>query len=119
MRSVANGLKTFFEGFDLPAYTRDNIPDDVTLPYITYDLTEPHWDTQGNLSCQVYYPKQYLDELLEKADEILAAIGEGVKIKTESGYLVLRINSKDRMSDSFSESVYILLTINSYHLPGE
>ena len=35
MYKAAAALKTFFSGFDLPAYTVDSVPDNAQLPYIT------------------------------------------------------------------------------------
>lgn len=119
MKETAETLKSFFRGFGIPAYARNKIPDEVTIPYITYDLTEPRWNEQGNASCQVYYPKDQLEELLTKADEILSAIGEGVKIEMPGGYLCLYVDSRDGMSDDQSESIYIAMSINAYHLPGQ
>ena len=35
MYNTAAALKTFFSGFDLPAYQEGTVPEDVQLPYIT------------------------------------------------------------------------------------
>lgn len=119
MKEVAAKLKLFFSGFGLPAYARNDIPDEVDLPYIAYDLIVPRWDVQGNISCQVYYPKNQLEDLLTTADEIRAAIGPGLEITLSNGYLMLYLaNQSENMSDEYSESVYIPLIINAYHLPG-
>ena len=121
MRDVTAKLKLFFSEFDLPAYARNDIPDKVTLPYIAYDIVEPRWDVPANASCQVYYPKKNLADLLEKADEILAAVGLGLKIILPGGYLMIYLGDiqGNQISDTYSESIYITFTINAYHLPGE
>ena len=121
MKAQAAQLKLFFSGFSLPAYARQSIPDTVTLPYIAYDLIEPRWDQQANMSCQVYYPKEQLEELLTKADEIKAAIGQGKQITLTNGYLMIYLdNVQDQtLTDEYSQSAYISLIINAYHLPGE
>ena len=77
MINTAQTLKTFFGSFDLPAYTLESIPDEVELPYISFLLSEPDWDTQTDTYCQVWYPKNQLGDLLTKADQIAAAIGTG------------------------------------------
>ena len=120
MKQLAAKLKLFFSGFGLPAYARHSIPDEVNLPYIAYDLTEPRWNEQGNLSCQVYYPKNQLEELLTKADEVLAAIGEGLQITMPEGYLMLYLAEQQAqmISDDWTQSAYISLLINSYNTPG-
>lgn len=120
MKAAAAQLKLFFSGFGLPAYARDDVPDEVPLPYIAYDLVEPRWDQLGNMSCQVYYKKKSLEELLDKADEIVAEIGEGLEITLSSGYLMLYVGqpAQQKMSDEYTESIYISLLINGYHQPG-
>lgn len=120
MKETASTLKSFFREFGIPAYARNKIPDEVTIPYIAYDLIEPRWNEQGNASCQVYYPKNQSEELLTKADEILAAIGEGVKITMPGGYLILYLaeTQGQEMADTETDSIYISLIINSYHTPG-
>ena len=123
MLNTAATLKTFFSGFDLPAYTLDSVPDDVTLPYITFPLTEPEWNEQASFYCQVWYPKRRLTELLTKADQIVAAIGEmkEFELADSKGYLVLYPSTPliQILSDDYSQSAYIMLSINAYHLPGD
>lgn len=120
MRNVAITLKSFFSGFGIPAYTLDSVPDNVTLPYITYPLTEPEWSGQGNFYCQVWYPKNQLADLLTKADQITAAIGQGIKIEHGAGYVVLYPATPliQILSDDYSQSAYINLLINAYQMPG-
>ena len=120
MKETAAKLKLFFSGFGLKAYLPDSVPEGELPPYITYNLTEPDWRTQGNTYCQVWYPKGRMEELLTTADEILAAIGEGVKIVTPEGYIMLYLAQPQGqfISDEWTNSVYISLLINSYHTPG-
>ena len=121
MKETAAKLKLFFSGFGLPAYIPQGMPDDSIPPYITYLLSEPSWDTQGSTYCQIWYPKGRMEELLTKADEIIAAIGEGVQITLPNGYLMLYLasNKAQITSDEWTISAYISLLINSYHTPGE
>ena len=121
MLNTAATLKTFFGGFDLPAYTLTSVPENVNLPYITYPLIEPEWDEQTNIYCQVWYPKQRLADLLTKADQIVAAIGTMKKFDLEHGYIVLYPETPliQIFSDEYSQSAYISLAINAYHMPGD
>lgn len=121
MLNTAATLKTFFSSFDLPAYTLESVPDNVSLPYITYPLVEPEWNQQSNTYCQVWYPKKRLAELLTKADQIAAAIGTFKEFKQTGGYLVLYPATPfiQILSDEYSQSAYINLLINAYHLPGD
>ena len=120
MRKTAETLKEYFSAFDLPAYTLDSVPDTVTLPYITYPLTEPEWNEQANFYCQVWYPKRQLSDLLAKADEIVADIGTMKRFPIEGGCIVLYPSSPliQIMSDDLTQSAYITLAINAYHMPG-
>ena len=120
MRATATALKTFLSSFDLPAYTLDSVPKEVTLPYITYPILEPEWNEQASFYCQVWYPKNKLAKLLEKADQIVAAIGEGLNLDIEGGHLVIYPSTPliQILSDDFTQSAYITLSINSYHMPG-
>lgn len=103
----------------MDAYARSDVPKDVDLPYIAFDLVEPTWDRQGNMSIQIYYPKGMLKELLMKADEISAEIGQGVKFSLDGGYLVLYPGGdSSKQQDEWSESIYKPLLINAYHQPG-
>lgn len=121
MLNTAAKLKMFFSGFGLPAYTLQSVPDEVELPYITYLLVEPEWDQQANSYCQVWYPKNRLADLLAKADQIVGAIGLMKKIDHPEGYLIIRPQTPvtQIMSDEYSQSAYINLTINAYHMPGD
>ena len=120
MLNTAATLKTFFSGFDLPAYTLQSVPDEVELPYITYPLTEPEWDEQASFYCQVWYPKNRLADLLAKADQIVAAISEGVKFQQQGGYVVIYPSTPlvQILTEDDTQRAYINLSINAYRLPG-
>lgn len=85
MKNVALALKRFFGSFGIPAYEEHSIPDDVTLPYITYELVDPDWRSQGTVSANVWYGGTSLTPILSKVDEIADRIGEGIRIPIESG----------------------------------
>ena len=121
MLNTAMTLKTFFSSFDIPAYTLDSVPENVELPYITYPLVEPELSEQANFYCQVWYRKNNLGALLTKADQIMAAIGTEKKIPMTGGYLVIYPSTPQMqtLTDEYSQSVYINLAINAYHMPGD
>ena len=121
MINTAATLKTFFSGFDLPAYTLESVPDEVTLPYITYPLYEPEWNEQTSFYVQVWYPKNQLAKLLAKADQITAAIGTGKQFDQPGGYVVIYPTTPliQILTDEETQSAYINLLINAYHMPGE
>ena len=121
MLNTAAKLKAFFAGFDIPAYTLASVPEEVELPYIAYRLIEPEWNKQADTYCSIYYPKNQLEELLKKADQIAEAIGTGHKIKMPGGYIVLypAENFIQIKADEHTQWAYISLIIKAYHKPGD
>lgn len=121
MLNTAKTLKTFFSGFGLPAYTTESVPDETTLPYITYPLVEPEWNEQASFLCQVWYRKNQLTALLTKADQIAAAIGTGKVIKQQGGYLAIYPSTPliQTLTDESSQRAVINLSIKAYHMPGD
>ena len=120
MRATAKALKTFVSSFGLPAYTSQTVPKDVSLPYLTYPLTEPEWNQKATFYIQGWFRSTSNAELTEKADQILREIGTGITINTESGYLVIYPESPlvQLMTDGDYRSFYINLSINVYQMPG-
>ena len=120
MYQTAAALKTFFSGFGIPAYTTDSVPGDVELPYIAYSLSIPEWGQKATLYAQVWDRSRTNTFIVQKADQITAAIGEGKVIPTEDGYLVIWPETPliQLMTDGDFRSAYINLSINSYHTPG-
>ena len=120
MIQTASALKTFFGGFGIPAYTVDSVPENVELPYLTYPLSEPEWSQKASFYVQVWYRTRSNADVLAKADEITAAVGNGIKIEMPDGYLVIYPETPlvQLLVDGDERSAYINLSINSYHMPG-
>lgn len=120
MLQTAIALKTFFSGFDLPAYTVESVPDDVALPYIAYSLPQPEWNQKATLYCQVWDHATSNSFILQKADEIIGEIGLGKRIHTEDGLIVIWTENPmiQLMVEGDYRSVYINLSLNSYQMPG-
>ena len=120
MRAVAKALKTFVGGFGLPAYTNQSVPKDVQVPYLTYPLVEPEWSEKASFYIQGWYRSTSNEDLAAKADQIIAEVGTGITISTDSGYLVIYPQSPlvQMIVDGDYRSFYINLAINSYQMPG-
>lgn len=120
MINTARALKQFYSGFGLPAYTETTVPDDVQLPYITYSLTETEPLESGTHYARVWYKATSNAALLAKADEIKSAIGNGVRIDCDGGYVVIRPQTPfiQLMVDEEPENrcAYLNMQINCYHL---
>lgn len=120
LTNTAQALYEFWSGFGLPAYTVGTVPDDATVPYITYSLTETEPLEAGTHYAQVWYRSTSNIQLLSKVDEIIRAVGNGVKIDCEGGYVSLRPASPyvQLMVDADPENryAYFNFQINCYHL---
>jgi hypothetical protein len=122
MIATAKALYEFLSGFGIPAYNADTVPDEAVPAYLTYPLTEPEWNSPGTFYITVYYRNQNSNRAaIEKADEIVAAIADGVRIPCDGGYIVLNAQSpllQALPAEDDIRGVYINLQINAYHMPG-
>lgn len=122
MITTAQAITRFLSGFSIPAYPEQLVPDDAELPYLTYPHTEPRWDTPGTFYVNVYVrSKDSNFAALQKADEIAAAIGEGIRLPCTGGYVVLYPQSpliQAIPTESDVRHAYINLQINAYHMAG-
>lgn len=120
MINTARALYEFWSGFELPAYTVGTVPDEAQLPYITYSLSETEPLESSTHYAQVWYRDTSNSALLAKVDEIKAALGDGVRIACDGGYVVLRPSNPlvQLMVDANPENryAYINLQINCYHV---
>lgn len=89
MTGTATALYTFFSSFDIPAYMSGNIPDNVQMPYITYDLIEPEPLSSALINASVWYRDTSTKAICAKVDEIKRAIGNGIDLPTDSGVVHL------------------------------
>lgn len=89
MTETAQALYLFFSAFNLPAYTEFSMPDDAVMPYITYELAEPHWKSRTMIHARVWFRSVSFVEISNVIDRIKAAIGEGISIPTDSGVVYL------------------------------
>lgn len=122
MIQTAKALYDFLSGFGIPAYTVNTVPDDAQLPYLTYPLQEPEWNRKATFYLTIYYRHQTSNfESLAKADEIVAAIGEGKILPCDGGYIVLWPETplvQELPPNGDVRGAYVNLSINAYHTPG-
>lgn len=120
MYQVAAALKTFFSGFGIPAYAENSVPEDVELPYITYSSGVPEWNQKASLYAMVWDRSRSNTKIIDYADQITAAIGEGKTIALTGGHLVIWPETPliQIMVDGDYRYAYINLSINAYHMPG-
>lgn len=120
MQSTAKAVYEFFNSFGLDAYDINAVPDDAKLPYITYMVNEPEWNRQATAYAQVWYRTKSRATVNAKADQIVAAIGTGVRLDCDGGYVVIWPESPlvQPIANDDVLGAYINLSINAYHMPG-
>lgn len=82
---IVTALYTFFSGFGLDAYPENTVPDEAQLPYITYQITVPEWESPVSMYARVWYRSASFAGISAKVDEIDEAIGPGAVIPFEDG----------------------------------
>lgn len=120
MLSTINALNSFLQGYELPVYPSDSVPDNASVPYLTAPLTEPEWDMPASWYIQGWFRTQDNVSLIAKADQIVADIGDGTRIPCDGGCVTIYPQSPlvQFLTDGDYRSFYINLQINAYHLPG-
>lgn len=95
MEATARMLQAFYGSFGLRAYPEDSVPErdengnELMPPYITYQVSVPDWRSNTLHHARVYDRSFSLENVSKKADEIATAIGEGITLKSEDGYITL------------------------------
>ena len=120
MPSTAKALNSFFNGFGVPAYSNDTVPDDAPVRHITYPMVDPEWSQQASMYCEVWDRSTSNAYILAKADTIVREIGQGIVFPCDGGYIRLQIESpavQVRVDGDF-RSAYINMSMNAFHLPG-
>lgn len=121
MTEVAKALNAFYSGFGLMAYSENSVPDDAQLPYITYTVPQSGVFESATHQVRVWYETDKSApsnvQVNAKADEIIAAIGQGVKLKAGRGFVCIFPGvplAQLQPSDDATRIVYINLELRSY-----
>ena len=126
MTEVAKALSRFYSQFGLPAYAEDSVPDDpdderANPPYITYTVPQSEVFESATHQARIWYPTDRGGpsnvQVNAKADEVLAAIGRGVKLKAGRGYVCIYPGDpKAQMqpADAATRIVYLNLELRCY-----
>lgn len=74
----AAALYQFFSGFGMPAYAASSVPEDVTFPYLTYELSTSAWNGgEVGLTVNLWFYTTSEAVPNAKAQELSEAIGYG------------------------------------------
>ena len=101
-------INSFWSGFDLPVYDENTVPDDATMPYITYSESTGTMDNLVVLNASLWYRSTSWAAITRKSEEIARAIGYNGKIlKFDDGYLYLCQGSPfaQRMADPSDDMI--------------
>ena len=89
-RTKEAALYEFYSQF-LPAYEETAVPDDATLPYITYDIVTDSWGSETALTCSVWYRSTSWAQCNAKTREIGDTIGlGGIVLPCDGGAIWLK-----------------------------
>lgn len=87
----AQAINEFWNGFDLPAYDENTVPDDASLPRITYSVVEDNWESTCQISASLWYRGTSWAEIEAKKDEIAKALSRGgIVKKIEDGFVWIK-----------------------------
>ncbi len=105
----AAALYSFFSGFGMTAYPSTSVPDDVTFPYLTYEVITSAWGGgETGLTVNLWFYTESEAEPNAKAEEISKAIGAGGKVlPCDGGYIWLKRGSPwcQSLTDDTSPSI--------------
>ena len=99
-------IHQFWSSFGLTAYDENTVPDDATLPYLTYSVAVGDYGSSVTMPASLWYRSQSWKDITEKANEIGNNIGLGGKIvKHDNGILWIKRAStfSQRMSAGSTE----------------
>lgn len=78
-------LHTFFSSFGLDAYTSSSVPEDVILPYLTYDFVSDSFDKEVSINVNLWFHTESEAIPNAKAQEIADYIGLGGRVVLYDG----------------------------------
>ena len=80
-------IHTLWNSFGLTAYDENTVPDNATLPYITYSASVGDLDEAVYLTASIWYRSNSWAEVSQKAEEIGNLIGGGYGVGYDNGRL--------------------------------
>ena len=108
--------RNFVSGFTWKAYDENTVPDDATLPRITYNLSVAEFGFPVAMSLSLWDRSTSWVTVTNKANEIYNAIGLGGKIISfDGGYIWIKRGQpfSQRMADEDDSirRIYIVLEV--------
>jgi hypothetical protein len=115
-------LDSFWNSFQIPAYDEITVPDDASMPYITYEVSTAGLSEDVLLSASLWYQGMSWKAISEKKEEISAYIGGGVGQAYTGGRLWIRKSTPfaQRMGEPDDKTVRrILIQIQAEYQSAE
>lgn len=84
----SQAIHEFWSQFGLTAYDENTVPDDASMPYITYEVSIGSLDDSINMGGSIWYRSTSWKEISQKADEI-------EKTVNRNGYYISNINNHE------------------------
>ena len=116
----AQALHNFWNGFGLPAYDENTVPDDAAMPRITYSVSMDSIGDSVLLNASIWYKSTSWAEASKKAEQIAQAIVEMIPptIEIDNGRLYLYKGTPfaQRMSDDDDTIRRIFLNVEAEYL---
>lgn len=109
-------LNSFWNGFELPAYDENTVPDDAKLPYITYSVSVNDFDYPVSLTASIWYREMSWGNITAKLNQISNALGNGGKmVLYDTGAIWIKKGSPfaQRMADTDSSIRRIFINIEA------
>ena len=110
-------LHQFWSSFDIKAYDESTVPDDIKMPYLTYEVNIGDYGEDMPCSVSLWYYDRTWDDIDAKAEEIDNALKNGgVSIAYDGGSIWIKKDSRRRLVDE-NDMIrhYIINTIIEYH----
>lgn len=106
--SKAQAIQDFWEGFSIPAYDENSVPENATYPYLTYEYREANLGESVDVSASLWYRSTSWNDVSAKLAEIDTEITRGGKIIHADGgaiWIVKGVPFAQRMSDDGDDMV--------------
>lgn len=118
MTNVATALYSFWSSFSISAYVEDTVPENAQMPYITYRLAQPDWDSVMSMYARVWYRSTSFTGLAAKVDQISRVLDSGYSISGDGFYMALMKDSNfcqympDSSGDGAIKTAYLSLIMH-------
>lgn len=101
-------LNSFWSSFSLKAYDETSVPDDATLPYITYETSIGELNRKVALTASLWYRSFSWEDIELKEIEIADFIGKGgllIPYEDSSFWIVKGSPWAQRMAESSDDTI--------------